>query len=159
MGRLHKASFAPTAQTVAVDAFELLAPTDSILRIHSFRIWQTTELGDAAEEVLTVTETRGIGTVTSGSGGATPDIHPVDDGDAAFGGTIEARNTTQLAAGTGTLEILDRRGWNIRVPLEVIFTPEERPVIGPGEYYAIGVSAPADSVTWGASITFEEIGG
>lgn len=159
MGRMYSASFAPNAQTVATDAFELLAPTDSILRIHEFHIWQITELGDAAEEVLTITETRGIGSVTSGSGGTTPDIHPLDDGDSAFGGTIECRNTTQLAVGTGTLEVLMRRGWNVRVPLDVIFTPETRPVIGPGEYYAIGVAAPADSTTWGASIVFEEIGG
>lgn len=159
MGRMYTASFAPTAQTAAVDAFELLAPSDSILRIHRIRLWQTTDLGDAAEEVLNVTMTRGTGSVTSGSGGATPDIHPLDDGDSAFGGTIECRNTTQLAVGTGTLEVLDRAGWNIRIPFELVYTPEERPIITPGDYWALGVSAPADSVTWGGSITFEELGG
>lgn len=159
MGRMYSASFAPTAQTVAVDAFELLAPSDSVLKVHEYHIWQTTELGDAAEEVLTVTETRGTGSVASGSGGTTPDIHPVDDGDSAFGGTIEARNTTQLAVGSGTLEVMMRRGWNVRVPLDVIFTPETRPTISPGDFWALGVSAPADSTTWGGSIIFEEIGG
>jgi hypothetical protein len=159
MGRMYTASYSPNAQTSAFDAFELLAPSDSILVIHSIRLWQTTELGDAAEEVLTLTMTRGIGSVTSGSGGTTPDIHPHDDGDAAFGGTIEARNTTQLAVGTGTLEVLDRDGWQLRMPYLRVYTPEERPVISPGDYWALGVSAPGDSTTIGASITFEEIGG
>jgi hypothetical protein len=159
MGRMYTASFAPTAQTAAVDAFELLAPGDSILRVHRIRLWQTTDLGDAAEEVLNVTMTRAMGSFSSGSGGTTPDIHPHDDGDSAFGGTIEARNTTQASVGTGTLEVLDRAGWNIRIPFELVYTPEERPVITPSDTWVLSVSAPADSVTWGASITFEEIGG
>lgn len=159
MGRMYKASFAPTAQTTAVDAFELLAPSDSVLRIHRFRLWQTSDVGDAAEEVLTLTITRGTGSVASGSGGVTPDIHPIDDGDAAFGGTIEARNTTQLAVGTGTLEVLDRLGWNVRIPHETVYTPEERDTVSPGDYWVLSVSAPTDSVTWGASVVFEEIGG
>lgn len=158
MGRKYTASYAANAQTTAI-GFEILAPSDSIVVVHSVRAWQTTELGDAAEEILALTFTRGIGSVTSGSGGATPDVHPIDDGDAAFGGTVECRNTTVLAAGSGTLEVMDRDGWNVRVPYVRIYTPEERPIIGPSEYWEFQIAAPADSTTIGVSVTFEEWGG
>ena len=156
MGRMITASFPPTAQTAAHDLFEILAPALVGVKVHSLRIWQTTELGDAAEETLNLTFTRGVGAVTSGSGGTTPDIHQVDNDDAAGGSTVEARNTTQMAAGSGSLEIVDRDGWMIRQPYSRIYTPEERPKIKAGERLAIGLSAPADSTTIGAAITYEE---
>lgn len=158
MGRMYQTMTAAVAVTTAIDIWEILAATAKPIRIHGWTLSQTTDVGDAAEEVLRINEVRGVGTVTSGSGGSSPTVHPLDDNDAACGATVEANNTTRMAAGTGTLETLSERGWNIRIPLEVIYTPEMRPRVNPGDRWTLGiVAAPADSVTISTSITFEEI--
>lgn len=121
---------------------------------------QTSDVGDAAEEILRLEIVRGVGTVTSGSGGSTPTAQAREDGDTAFGGTVEANNTTRMATGTGTLETLEQYGWNIRMPMEKIYTPECRPVISPSNRWTLALpAAPADSITVSGNITFEEIGG
>lgn len=158
MGRMYQTMTAAVAVTTAIDVWEILAATAKPIRIHGWTLSQTTDVGDAAEEVLRINEVRGVGTVTSGSGGSSPTVHPLDDNDAAVGATVEANNTTRMAVGTGTLETLSERGWNIRIPMEVIYTPEMRPRVNPGDRWTLGiVAAPADSVTISTSITFEEI--
>lgn len=83
---------------------------------------------------------------------------PLSLGDAAFGGTCEANNTTQ--ASTGTIVTKYVWNWNIRGPFDKIFTPETRPMISPSARMCIELpAAPADSITMSGSITFEEIGG
>lgn len=158
MGRIYQTMTAAVAVTTAIDLWEILAATAKPVRIHAWGICQTTDLGDAQEEVLRINEVRGVSTVTSGSGGSSPTVHPLDDNDAACGATVEANNTTRMAVGTGTLETLTERGWNIRIPLEVIYTPETRPRVNPGDRWTLGiVAAPADSVTISTFITFEEL--
>lgn len=158
MGRMYQTMTAAVATTTAIDLWEILAATAKPVRVHSWSIFQTTDVGDAAEEVIRINEVRGVGTVTSGSGGSSPTIHPLDDNDAAVAATVEANNTTRMAAGTGTLETLSERGWNIRIPMEVIYTPETRPRVNPGDRWTLGiVAAPADSITISTSITFEEL--
>lgn len=128
--------------------------------VHDWMIMQTSDVGDAAEEILRLEIVRGVGTVTSGSGGSTPTAQAREDGDTAFGGTVEANNTTRMATGTGTLETLEQYGWNIRMPMEKIYTPECRPVISPSNRWTLALpAAPADSITVSGNITFEEIGG
>lgn len=158
MGRMYMTQVPAVAVTAAQDFWEILAATAKPIRIHGWGLMQTTDLGDAQEEVLRVNEVRGVGTVTSGSGGTSPSVHPIDDSDAATAATVEANNTTRMVVGTGTLETLSERGWNIRIPLEVIYTPEMRPKIMPGDRWTLGlVAAPADSITVSQWICFEEI--
>ena len=160
MGRMYTAVAKGIAVTAAQDIFEIASPTDAVTIIHSFVISQSTELGDAQEEQLLFTTNRGVGTVTSGSGGSTITPQPISDGDPAYGGTVERNNTTQMAVGTGTLEELEAFVWNLRIPYMQIYTPETRPVISPGNRWTLELeSTPADSVTITASITFEEVGG
>ena len=160
MGRFYTAVFKGTAVTAAQDLFEIAAPTDAVVVIHEWTLTQTTELGDAAEEQLLLTTNRGVGTVTSGSGGATVTPQPISDGDAAYGGTVERNNTTIMAVGTGTLETdLEVHAWNIRVPYQKVYTPETRPVISPGNRWTLELeSVPADSITMNGFVVFEEIG-
>lgn len=160
MGRLYTARLAPASQTAAQDLLEILAPTDAVVVIHRWSVYQTSDVGDAAEEILELQNVRGVGSVTSGSGGSTTTPQPTQDGDAAFGGTVETNNTTRMAAGTGTLETLFSGGWNIRQEYEMVYTPEERPTISPGNRWTLAlVAAPADALTIGAMVTLEEIGG
>lgn len=161
MGRIYTAAFKDTAVTAAQDFFEIASPSDASTVIHSWCVSQKTETGDAAEEMLLLTTNRGVGSVTSGSGGATVTPQPVSDGDPAYGGTVERNNTTILAVGSGTLETeLEVHAWNIRVPYQQIYTPETRPVISPSNRWTLELeTAPADSVTISGFVVFEEVGG
>jgi len=156
MGRMYTAVFNNVAVTAIQDLFELVAPADSVVLLHDIHLSQNTDVGDAAEEVLRIELTSGH--TTSGSGGAAVTPVPVSLGDAAFGGTCEANNTTQASAGTIVTKYV--WNWNIRVGFDKIFTPETRPVISPSTRMCLELpAAPADSVTMSGSITFEEIGG
>lgn len=160
MGRIYTAQVNAVAVTAAQDIFEIAAPADAVVIVHDWTIFQTSDVGDAAEEILRIETVRGVGSVTSGSGGSTPTAQPVQDGDTAFGGTVEANNTTRMVVGTGALETLEQRGWNVRVPIERIYTPETRPVISPSNRWTLSLpAAPADSLTLSALVTIEEVGG
>lgn len=160
MGRIYTAQVSAVAITAAQDLFEIAAPADAVVVVHNWTVFQTTDTGDAAEEILRIETVRGVGTVTSGSGGTTPTAQPTSDGDSAFGGTVEANNTTRMVVGTGTLETLGQYGWNVRIPYHHVYTPEERPVISPSNRWTLSLpAAPADSITTSATVTFEEIGG
>ena len=83
MGRIYVGHFEDVAVTAAQDLFELLAPSTAALAIHKWTLFQTTDVGDAAEEILELETVRGDGSVTSGSGGSTVTPQPIDNGGAA----------------------------------------------------------------------------
>jgi len=159
--RMYQAQFNSVtwAATTALDFFEVLAASGKPVAIHGFVLFQISDVGDAAEEILRLEEVRGVSTVTSGSGGSTPTIYAKGRNDVAAGAVVEANNTTRLATGTGTLQNMGQRGWNVRIPLEVIYTPEMRPIILPGEYWTIGMTnaGPVDALTGSGCIWFEEL--
>lgn len=158
MGRMYRAQVSAVAVTAAQDIFEIVAPSDVLVIVHGWEVFQTSDVGDAAEELLRLQTTRGVG-ATSGSGGSSPTVQPIDNGDAAVSATVEANNTTQMTAGGGSLEVLEQYGWNVRMPREKLYAPEERPIITPGERWTLALpAAPADSLTLTAMVTFEEIG-
>ena len=160
MGRLYTVQANGVAVTAAQDLLEILAPADAIVVVHEWEVFQSSDTGDAAEELLRLETVRGIGSVTSGSGGSSVTAQPVQDGDAAFGGTVEANNTTRVVAGSGTLETLEQRGWNVRMPQRCVYTPEQRPVISPSNRWTLSLpAAPADSLTVSVMAVIEEIGG
>ena len=154
LGRMYTAQVSGIAVTAIQDFFEVNAPADSVVVIHSIRIAQYSDVGDAAAEMLPVQITRSTG--ASGSSGTTPTARPHHLGDAAFGGTVEVNNTTQA---TTTVVVLSdafniRAGWLYNPP------PDERIVISPSGILVVELPvAPADELTMQGSITFEEIGG
>lgn len=157
-GRIYKARFRDIAVTALQDFWELLAATGKPCLIHYLRLNQTSDLGDAAEEQLVFDIVRGVGSVTSGSGGSSNTPEPTNNNWAAAGATLERNNTTRLAAGSGSLETIETVGWNIRVPEPLIWTPETRDPILPGEYWSFGLpAAPADSLTVSSTLCFEEL--
>lgn len=152
MGRMYTIQVAAAAITTATDLFEITAATDKPVRIWGWHIYQTTDLGDAAEEVLAVTLERGV---TAGSGGATAGTpEPIVKNDAAAGFTANKHVTTAHTNGT----VIARRGWNIRLPDDFWFTPETAPVTGADDDpVTLTISAPADSVTYGGMMYVEEL--
>lgn len=148
--RAYTVSFAASAQTAAIDWFELIAGASVGIVLLGLDISQTTELGDAAEEQISWYIKRASGSYTSGSGGNTSVARPpVRAGDGAATFTAETLNTTQIAVGSGTLTTMLQSSFNLRAGLDKLWTPETAITCGGSQALAIGLgAAPADSVTW-----------
>jgi hypothetical protein len=157
---MYSATFKGIAATAQQDLFEFKAPAAASCILHAFFLSQNTEFGDAQEEQIRLTTNRGSGAVTSGSGGSTAAIAPLVRTAPSFGGTIEINNTTKIAVGSGTLTTdLEVYNWNVRVPLQQIWTPELRPIVLGGEYWTLEVeTTPADSITLDGTLWFEVLG-
>lgn len=156
IGRCYTATWdAATAVTTAIDIFEVLPADDKPVLLQELTIWQTTDFGDAQDEVLQIQVINGY--TSSGSGGASATIGRTLPGDPAFSGTIECRNTT--VATTGTAYIVHADGWNVRAPY--IWTPTQ-------DFWPYGSQAaplyvrlpvaPADSLTINAAVKIAELG-
>lgn len=153
MSRMYSCTFDAVAITAVQDIFSLLAPSNVAVRLHALDLFQTSDLGDAQEEVLRIRIRQGQTVV--GSGGTSGTAIPQDVDDAASGSTIRLNDTTQ--AGTGTIVVDEIFGWNIRVPLTRIWTPETRPIAKGGRRLTIElVGAPADSITVSGNLVWSE---
>ncbi len=159
MGMMYTAKFDSVAATLLQDLFQILAPSDSLIIIHGFELLQVTDFGDAEEEILLLETVRGIG-ATDGSGGSAATEVPIDNAFAAPAGIVRINDTTRMTAGGGSLEELEAFGWNVRIPLEKIWTPETRPIVTPTERWSLALpTGPADSITIAGKLLWEEIGG
>jgi hypothetical protein len=156
LGRIYTVDLPPTAITVAADLFELTPADDKPLRILSLNLHQTSDTGDAQEEIISLVWVRGH--TTSGSGGTATTPRPGNRNDAAAGFTAEVANTT--AASVGSTVNMNRHGWNVRAPLERPYTPEEAPEVSQADTTIVlrMAAAPADSITIGGSCVVEELG-
>lgn len=156
MGRLYTVSFEDVAVTAVQDLFEVLAPSNRPVFVHGWHLAQTSDVGDAAEEILQIETVRGVGN-TSGSGGSTPGENPVNVDDAAATTVVEANNTTRMVAGGGSLLNLEQYGWNIRIPWTHFYTPELRPKVAPADHWTLSLNdTPADSITVSGTLWIEE---
>jgi hypothetical protein len=159
MGRMYTTKFKGVAITAAQDLFEILAASGKGIFIHGFALSQSTEEGDAQSEMLQLTTNRGVGSVTSGSGGSTDTPNPIQDADSNSGATVEINNTTRMVVGSGTLEELEVHCWNVQIPYIFWYTPETRPYVAPGNRWTLELEdAPADSITASGTVWFEEHG-
>ncbi len=153
MSRIYTAQFNGVAVTALQDLFELVAGTNTPIRIHEILLSQSSEIGDAMEEGLLIQIQQGA--TTSGSGGSTPSAVPADVDDSASAATVEANNTTRASA--GTIVTILSVVWNIRAPLQLLFTPEMRPYVKGGRRLVVALpAAPADSITMSGTITWSE---
>jgi len=155
MGAVYAVNGTPAAITVAADLVEITPADDRPVRVIGFRVWQTTDVGDTAEEIIGLSWTRG--NATSGSGGSASTPVAKDPRSSAAGATCEVLNTTQATAGT-PVDVYET-GWNVRAPLEVTFTPEQYIRVDQGQTLMVlrMLNAPADSLTIGVSVDIEEI--
>lgn len=153
MARLFSAAISGVAVTVQQDMWEIVAPSTGSVKFWGFEISQSTEAGDAQDEMLGVQVITGY--TTSGSGGSSATAVPLSLGGSAFGGTVETSNTT--VATTGTAAIRYASAFNVRAPH--IWLPEDalRPIVQASERLVVRVSAPADSVTFWGTAWFESL--
>lgn len=115
----------PFTATVAnsggnADLWELTPADDKPIRLRGFRLGQTSEVADAAEEGLSISIIHLGATVTSGSDGSSVTPVAVDVSvNVAAGFAAEVNNAT-VATTSGTATTIEELAWNIRMsPLEV----------------------------------------
>lgn len=155
MGKLYTVSFAAVAVTAQQDFFEINGSSTKLLCVHSIRLTQSTDVGDAQAEGLALTLLRGHS--TSGSGGSAPTPTPMEPNQGASSFTAEVNNTT--IASTGTAVTYYAWNWIIQAPFIEQFTPEERPWLEPSGRLVLRLSTtPADSITMSGTMVVEEIG-
>lgn len=155
MSGVYTVSFSGVVVTAQQDLFELVAASAKPLAILALHLSQSSEVGDAQEEGLSILIKSGQ--TTSGSGGTTPTPVATDTANAAASFTAEANNTTKASAGT----ILTHAAynWNVRMPFDLIFTPEQQLLMGAGRRCTIELaSTPADSITMSGTLWVQEIG-
>jgi hypothetical protein len=149
--RIYTASFSAVATTTATDLFELTCAADRPIDIIGWTIFQTTDLGDAAEEVLSLTVERGV---TAGTGGtASTEVDYGGRGESTADTTVNHMVTTAHTGGT----VMFRKGWNIRIP-EEFWLPER--LYGYADAgtdpVTLTMTAPADSITMSGTIFWME---
>lgn len=155
MSRVYTIQFNGVAVSAQQDFFEVVAASTKAVQLLEVHLSQTTELGDAQEEALLVLVKSGQ--TVSGSGGSSPTAVPLELGDAAFAGSCEVNNTTK--ANTGTIVTHFAWAWNIRVPLDIIFTPECVKTLAPSARMTVELgTTPADSITMSGYIVVRELG-
>lgn len=157
MSGIFTAIIPATAVTAAVDLMEVVGHSTRPYIWLELHLYQLTELGDAAEEQLNLALKSGQ--TTSGSGGnAAASANATEGGSGATSGfTFETLNTTKASAGTIITHYT--WGWNVRGPLDVIFTELAQSVQAAARRSTLElVAAPADSVTIGGWALLQEIG-
>lgn len=156
--RIYRVPFSG-AFTAQIDLVELVGASGGIEWLSEIRFGQTTELGDAQEEQITVSLV--TGNATSGSGGNTSVVPLTDVGDTAYAGTVESMNTTIASTGSPVTKLLGV--WNVRT--EFLWIPVPKPN-GPAglllphtDRWCIRLgAAPADSITIAGYVEFMRAG-
>jgi hypothetical protein len=123
--------------------------------IHAIYLSQSSDVGDAAEEMLRVKIIRGH--TTSGSGGSAATPRPLDPNSPAAAMTAEVNNTT--IASVGTAVDLHAEAFNIRSGWVFMPTPEARPKANQGNTTIVVrlMAAPADSLSVSGTLIVEEL--
>lgn len=155
MGRVYAVTFEAVAVTAQVDFFEITPADDKPVALHALYLSQSSDTGDAQEELLRIKVIRGH--TTSGSGGAAPTPAPLNPNAAAAGFAAETNNTTIASAGT-TVD-MHAEAFNIRTGLALVWTPETQPIATQANTTILVrlMAAPADSLTMSGTLLVEEL--
>lgn len=153
MGRMYTVAFSAVTVSAAEDLFEITPADDKPVKLRGLFIGQSSDAGDAQDEMLQVSIIRGH--TTSGSGGSTPTPRPLSSIDVAAGFAAEANNTTIASA--GTTHTLHTDTFNVRAGYQLWFPPECCPMASQADVtIVVRVTAPADSLTMSGTLYVEE---
>lgn len=147
MGRVYSVIFSAVSVSAAQDLFEISPADDKPVKLKGFSIAQTgsSDVGDAAEEMLKLAVIRGHS--TGGSGGSAPTPRPLNPSDAAAGFAAEVNNTTIASSGTGVT--LHEGAFNVRGPYDFWWPDGMEPSATQANTTIVlrMASAPADAIT------------
>lgn len=154
---IYAANFSAQAITTATDLFEVTVAADRPIVIYGLTLGQTTDLADAAEEVLMIGVYRDV---TAGSTGTAATEYGYTN--AAISNTSSAAVVTLRGTASTGGTLIDIIPWNIRVPLQWFPIPEMRPKFtnlaaeGPVSSFRL-IAAPADSITASGVLYWSEL--
>jgi hypothetical protein len=160
MGRIYRVVYSGTLTNAGgnSDLLTILPASNKPCRLAGWILGQTSELGDAAEEIVRLSVQRLPATVTNGSGGSSPTPAPQDSVDPAAGFTARVNDTT-VATTSGAAIVLEEVAWNVRASPYERYIPEEmRPLVRSGEALVVRLeSTVADDVTGALTFLVEEL--
>lgn len=153
---IYAANFSAQAITTATDLHELTPVVDRPIYVYGLTVGQTTDLGDAQEEVLMIGVYRDA---TAGSGGTAATEYTYSNAAVGVTATCAVRQLGTASTGGTLIDIIP---WNIRIPLQWFPIPEMRPKFsniaaeGPTSTFRL-IAAPADSITVSSTIYWSEV--
>ena len=153
MSGVFRVPFAYTGNA-NVDLSEITAASGKPCVILGFDVGQTSDVGDAAEEILALSLKTGA--TTSGSGGSAATPVNTDTSGGAAGFAAEQANTTKASAGTIVTHGVFH--WNVRMPLQIRFTQEEQILLAASARATLEIPAATDSLTISGQLLVQEIG-
>lgn len=158
LGRAYRAPINIGSTTAQIDIFELLTSSSVPVAVCGFHLGQTSEVGDAQEEQLTLVLKYVTGSPTTGSGGSTVTPRPTLPSDVASVVTLKTGNTTKLTGGTSVE--LARYAWNVRQDFPITWIPEMWQILGVSTRMVLElVTTPNDAINGiVGSIDFVELG-
>ena len=159
MGRIYAVPWSGSVTNAggAADLWEFLPADDKPIKLRGFRLGQTSEVADAAEEGLRITVRR-LGATVTGSNGSSVTPVPMDSANVAAGFTAEFNGAT-VATSSGTDTVVEEMAWNNRMsPFEVWYPdPDFAPKAKQGEGLFIRMeSTPADDFSFAGTAWVEE---
>lgn len=144
--------FQAVAVTAAQDLFYLATDASTIIEVMSIFVSQSSDFGDAQDELLRVRFRSGMTTVGSGGSSVTPAVVAIG-GTAAAGVTARVNDTT--ASSGGTIVDAYEDCFNVRAGWPYVPPPEIRFVIPVSTKFAVNLpSAPADSLTMSGTLIY-----
>jgi len=153
-GRIYTVVFSAVAVSVAQDLFEITPADDKPIEIVGIELGQSSDAGDAADELLQISLIRGF--TSSGSGGSAPTPAPMSPSESAAGFTAEVNNTT--VATTGTTTTLTTTCWNVRAGYIQWFPEGMRPTATQANTtIVLRQTAPADAITMSGTLYVREL--
>jgi hypothetical protein len=153
-GRIYTVVFSAVAVSAAQDLFEITPADDKPVEIVGIELGQSSDAGDAADELLQISIIRGF--TASGSGGSAPTPAPLSPADGAAGFTAEVNNTT--VANTGTSVTLHTGCWNVRAGYINWFPEGVRPAASQANTtIVVRTTAPADALTMSGTLYVREL--
>jgi hypothetical protein len=153
--RIYAVTFSAVAVSAAQDLFEITPGDDKPVEIVGIELGQSSDAGDAADELLQISIIRGH--TTSGSGGTAPTPASLAASGAAAGFTAEVNNTTVASAGTAAT--LQTGCWNVRAGYINWFPEEARPRASQAHTtLVVRQTAPADAITMSGTLYVRELG-
>ena len=154
MSRVYTVTFSAVSVAAAQDLFELTPADDRPIEIVGIELGQTSDVGDAADELLQISIIRGF--TTSGSGGTAATPTPLSPLETAAGFTAEVNNT--IVANTGTSATLHVGVWNVRAGYINWFPEGMRPAATQANStLVVRQIAPADAITMSGTLYVREL--
>lgn len=129
------------SMSILTDLMQFTVADDRAVALAGIRIIQSSDLGDANEEVLRAGLYRGA--TTGSTGGTAATVTALQDGGPTPGVTGQTNWTTVSTGGT----LVHPEGFNIRIGEDFWYPPEFRPTFKQGTHTLRLLAAPADAIT------------